>query len=384
MTQVWLRAPRAARASDVYRPRGGLPLRGGRERQRQVDADEKACLGLISPLAGTIDCPAQRAGAIGYLPQQTSAQRFSSRYGERGRASGFCQARAALFSSGRGEERGADEHGQARRAGAAEPLPPVSFLRRTAAAGRRARPCARRTACSFWTRAGHGSRLPPPRRISLKDPALPQRKKRRWRSSWSRTICEALLRAHDPAHIGRDGWFFGTVAEYLIPRRQAVLRCIVSLLLECSPIPLSCGPRRGHPVCLRAALLGVLPVLKRYSMIGDGLSHVSFWRAGRRGSWLRWRSLCRSVAFGLPVAAHRGALCRIGRRRHRGCFRPGARHRHRGHEPHHGHDHTDVDSYIARQPPASPRAPRRRATWRGCCRAGALYPLLPSALCRHV
>lgn len=35
----------------------------------------KSLLGLISPLAGTIDCPAQRAGAIGYLPQQTSAQR---------------------------------------------------------------------------------------------------------------------------------------------------------------------------------------------------------------------------------------------------------------------------------------------------------------------
>lgn len=35
----------------------------------------KSLLGLLPPLAGTIDCPAQRAGAIGYLPQQTSAQR---------------------------------------------------------------------------------------------------------------------------------------------------------------------------------------------------------------------------------------------------------------------------------------------------------------------
>ena len=35
----------------------------------------KSLLGLLPPLSGTIDCPAQRAGAIGYLPQQTSAQR---------------------------------------------------------------------------------------------------------------------------------------------------------------------------------------------------------------------------------------------------------------------------------------------------------------------
>ena len=35
----------------------------------------KSLLGLLPPLVGTIDCPAQRAGAIGYLPQQTSAQR---------------------------------------------------------------------------------------------------------------------------------------------------------------------------------------------------------------------------------------------------------------------------------------------------------------------
>ncbi|MBQ5439705.1 MAG: metal ABC transporter permease, partial [Clostridia bacterium] len=32
----------------------------------------------------------------------------------------------------------------------------------------------------------------------------------------------------------------------------------------------------GVPVALCAALLGVSLVLKRYSMIGDGLSHVGF------------------------------------------------------------------------------------------------------------
>ena len=35
----------------------------------------KSLLGLIRPISGTVDCPAQRAGGIGYLPQQTAAQR---------------------------------------------------------------------------------------------------------------------------------------------------------------------------------------------------------------------------------------------------------------------------------------------------------------------
>ena len=41
-----------------------------------LDAEElKSLLGLTPPLAGTIDRPAQRAGRLGYLPQQTPAQR---------------------------------------------------------------------------------------------------------------------------------------------------------------------------------------------------------------------------------------------------------------------------------------------------------------------
>ena len=32
----------------------------------------------------------------------------------------------------------------------------------------------------------------------------------------------------------------------------------------------------GVPIALCAALLGVLLVLRRYAMIGDGLSHVGF------------------------------------------------------------------------------------------------------------
>ncbi len=35
----------------------------------------RSLLGLLPPLAGKIDCPAQREGRLGYLPQQTPTQR---------------------------------------------------------------------------------------------------------------------------------------------------------------------------------------------------------------------------------------------------------------------------------------------------------------------
>ena len=60
------------------------------------------------------------------------------------------------------------------------------------------------------------------------------------------------------AHVRDIGWMFGQMGEYLgykFIRRALVVGTLVSLC---------------------AALLGVSLVLKRYSMIGDGLSHVGF------------------------------------------------------------------------------------------------------------
>ena len=57
----------------------------------------KSLLGLLPPLAGTIDCPAQRAGAIGYLPQQTSAQRDFPATVSEVVLSGFLSARGRRF-----------------------------------------------------------------------------------------------------------------------------------------------------------------------------------------------------------------------------------------------------------------------------------------------
>ena len=81
----------------------------------------------------------------------------------------------------------------------------------------------------------------------------------------------------DPAHRARRLVFRHGGGVSCLPRRQAVWRCIVSLLLEMFTYPFILRAFAvGILVSLCAALLGVPLVLKRYSMIGDGLSHVSF------------------------------------------------------------------------------------------------------------
>ena len=120
----------------------------------------KSLLGLLPPLAGTIDCPAQRAGAVGYLPQQTSAQRDFPAAVSEVVLSGFANKRGLhFFYSAAEKERGADEHGQARRAGAAGPLLPRAFRRTAAARAARARPV-RGGPPAHFGRAGHGSLEP--------------------------------------------------------------------------------------------------------------------------------------------------------------------------------------------------------------------------------
>ena len=57
----------------------------------------RSLLGLLSPLAGKIDCPAQREGRLGYLPQQTKAQKdFPATVTEVVR-SGFLSSRGMRF-----------------------------------------------------------------------------------------------------------------------------------------------------------------------------------------------------------------------------------------------------------------------------------------------
>lgn len=66
----------------------------------------KSLLGLTPPLAGSIDCPAQRAGRLGYLPQQTPAQRDFPATAEEVVLSGFLN-RAGFRLAYSGKERSA-------------------------------------------------------------------------------------------------------------------------------------------------------------------------------------------------------------------------------------------------------------------------------------
>ena len=57
----------------------------------------RALLGLLPPLAGRIDCPAQREGRLGYLPQQTPTQRDFPATVSEVVLSGFSNRRTRFF-----------------------------------------------------------------------------------------------------------------------------------------------------------------------------------------------------------------------------------------------------------------------------------------------
>ena len=57
----------------------------------------RARLGLLPPLAGRIDCPAQREGRLGYLPQQTPTQRDFPATVSEVVLSGFSNRRTRFF-----------------------------------------------------------------------------------------------------------------------------------------------------------------------------------------------------------------------------------------------------------------------------------------------
>ena len=124
----------------------------------------------------------------------------------------------------------------------------------------------------------------------------------------------------------------------------------------------------GVLVSLCAALLGVPLVLKRYSMIGDGLSHVSF------------GALAIAVALGItplyfsiPVVILAAFfLLRMAKpspleQRRRHCRRQcvGAGRRYSGDFPHHRHDHGCGQLYV-RQRAGHDEGRTWRCPW--CCR----------------
>mgnify|MGYP002539822613 CR=1 FL=1 len=232
----------------------------------------KSLLGLLPPLAGTIDCPAQRAGAIGYLPQQTSAQRDFPATVSEVVLSGFANKRGLHFFYSAAEKSAALMN-----MGKLGVLELQNRCYRELSGGQQQRVLLARALCA----ADRLLILDEP--VTGLDPAATQDlyKTLRYLNEKEKMavimVTHDMRGAHDSAHRARRLVFRHGGGVSCLPRRQAVWRCIVSLLLEMFTYPFILRAFAvGILVSLCAALLGVPLVLKRYSMIGDGLSHVSF------------------------------------------------------------------------------------------------------------
>ena len=127
----------------------------------------------------------------------------------------------------------------------------------------------------------------------------------------------------------------------------------------------------GILVALCAALLGVPLVLKRYSMIGDGLSHVSFGALSHR-TGLRLGAAAGvhpgGGAGGAGAAADDGEQPDGRGRRHRGGQRLGAGRGRGGHQSDHRHDHGCGQLYVRLHPGHGPGG---CGAERGAVRGGA-------------
>ena len=169
----------------------------------------KSLLGLLPPLAGTIDCPAQRAGAIGYLPQQTSAQRDFPATVSEVVLSGFANKRGLHFFYSAAEMN----------LGLLGVLELQNRCYRELSGGQQQRVLLARALCA----ADRLLILDEP--VTGLDPAATQDLYKTLRYLNEKEKMAVIMVTHDMRgalreartilHIGRDGWFFGTVAEYL-------------------------------------------------------------------------------------------------------------------------------------------------------------------------
>ena len=174
----------------------------------------KSLLGLLPPLAGTIDCPAQRAGAIGYLPQQTSAQRDFPATVSEVVLSGFANKRGLHFFYSAAEKSAALMN-----MGKLGVLELQNRCYRELSGGQQQRVLLARALCA----ADRLLILDEP--VTGLDPAATQDLYKTLRYLNEKEKMAVIMVTHDMRgalreartilHIGRDGWFFGTVAEYL-------------------------------------------------------------------------------------------------------------------------------------------------------------------------
>ena len=175
----------------------------------------KSLLGLIKPLRGSIELdPSLRSGAIGYLPQQTRAQKDFPATVSEVVLSGFLSARGRRFF-----------YTPAEKSRALMNLGKLGILElknrcyRELSGGQQQRVLLARALCA----ADRLLILDEP--VTGLDPAATQdlyktlrylnEKEKMAVIMVTHDMRGALREAHTILHIGRDGWFFGTVAEYL-------------------------------------------------------------------------------------------------------------------------------------------------------------------------
>ncbi len=174
----------------------------------------KSLLGLTPPLAGEIDRPAQKAGQLGYLPQQTPAQRDFPATVEEVVLSGFLN-RKGLRLAYTGKERSA----ALMHMGKLGILELKDKCYRELSGGQQQRVLLARALCA----ANELLILDEP--VTGLDPAASQDLYKALRYLHDRENMAVLMVTHDVnaalreaktiLHIGQKRWFYGTVEEYL-------------------------------------------------------------------------------------------------------------------------------------------------------------------------
>ena len=174
----------------------------------------RSMLGLIEPVSGKIDCPAQKRGGIGYLPQQTEAQRSFPASVEEVVLSGFLNRHKfhILYSH-------AEKTAALMNMGKLGVLELRERCYRELSGGQQQRVLLARALCAA------GSLLILDEPVTGLDPAATQELYKILRYLNQKENIAIVMVTHDLAaalreaktvlHVGRNGWFCGTVEEYL-------------------------------------------------------------------------------------------------------------------------------------------------------------------------
>ena len=174
----------------------------------------RSMLGLVSPISGTVECPAQKRGGIGYLPQQTDAQKNFPATVEEVVLSGFLNRGGLHIVYSRAEKTTALMN-----MGKLGVLELRNHCYRTLSGGQQQRVLLARALCAA------GSMLVLDEPVTGLDPAATQELYKILRYLNEKEHIAIVMVTHDLAaalreaktilHVGRSGWFCGTVEEYL-------------------------------------------------------------------------------------------------------------------------------------------------------------------------